>query len=202
MAVSLISLGGSWEQSNIYVRSDATVHWTKRLRPESYAKPLPDHIPQPLRDDYSEACAIRDLSPKASATLSRRCLQGMIRDFCGIAKARLFDEITALSDAVNNGTAPKGVSADSIDAIDALRGIGNIGAHMEKDINVIVDVDADEAQLMIELLETLFDDWYVARHKREQRFKSILDTAEQKRQAMAKTTSAPQLPALTSDEVT
>ena len=34
-------------------------------------------IPQ-LMDDYEEACAIVNLSPKASATLSRRCLQGMI----------------------------------------------------------------------------------------------------------------------------
>ena len=29
-------------------------------------------------------------------------------------------------------------------AIDAVRSIGNIGAHMEKDINLIVDVDPEE----------------------------------------------------------
>jgi hypothetical protein len=52
------------------------------LMPESDAKPQPDFIPKALVEDYTEACRIRDLSPKASATLARRCLQGMIRDFC------------------------------------------------------------------------------------------------------------------------
>lgn len=51
------------------------------LIPPSFAKVFPDYVPKPVRDDYTEACVIRDLSPKASATLSRRCLQGMIRDF-------------------------------------------------------------------------------------------------------------------------
>ena len=66
---------------------------TWRLLPESEAKVLPDYIPQPIQKDYYEACRIRDLSPKASATLARRCLQGMIRDFYGISKTTLFDEI-------------------------------------------------------------------------------------------------------------
>src|SRR5881227_1268893 len=70
------------------------------LIPPSSAKAFPDYVPKPIRDDYLEACLIRDLSPKASATLSRRCLQGMIRHFCGITKSRLIDEITTLSDAV------------------------------------------------------------------------------------------------------
>src|ERR1700751_4572137 len=63
------------------------------LVPPSSAKVFPDYVPQPIRDDYVEACKIRDLSPKASATLSRRCLQGMIRDFWKISKARLVEEI-------------------------------------------------------------------------------------------------------------
>jgi len=151
-----------------------------RLTPDSFAKPQPDYIPQPIRDDYLEACKVRDLSPKASATLSRRCLQGMIRDFCKISKNRLVDEISTLKEMVDTGAAPAGVSPDSIDAIDALRKIGNIGAHMEKDIDVIVDVDPNEAQALIELIESLFDEWYVARHKRQQRFAKVAQVATQK----------------------
>ena len=49
--------------------------------PPSQAKTFPTYIPQAIRDDYREACLILDLSPKASATLARRCLQGMLRDF-------------------------------------------------------------------------------------------------------------------------
>lgn len=153
-----------------------------KLLPPSSAKPQPDCIPKPIRDDYEEACAIRDLSPKASATLTRRCLQGMIRDFCGIAKNRLIDEIGELRKRVQEGNAPTGVTSDSVEAIDHVRGIGNIGAHMEKDIDVIVDVDPGEAQILIELVENLFDEWYIAREARIQRFAKLKAIAEEKAQ--------------------
>ena len=147
---------------------------TKRswpLRPDSKAKPWPSYIPEPLIADYNEACQIELLSPKASATLSRRCLQGMIRDFWGIKKARLIDEINSLQDRLDGQT---------WDAIDAVRKIGNIGAHMEKDINVIVDVDPEEARVLIELIETLFEEWYVTRHERAQRMAKIKAAADGK----------------------
>ena len=51
---------------------------------------------------------------------------------------------------------------------------------MEKDINVIVDVDANEAQMLIELVEMLFDEWYVARHKRIERLQAITALSSQK----------------------
>lgn len=151
-----------------------------RLRPSSFAKPQPASVPPVLANDYYEACKIRDLSPKASATLSRRVLQGMIRDFCGISKPRLIDEIKALKKLDDEGKAPKGVESETIAAIDHVREIGNIGAHMESDINVIVDVDPGEAQALIELIEMLFDEWYVARSKREAKLDKIRLIAEQK----------------------
>ena len=144
-----------------------------RLLPASFARPQPGYIPGPLRRDYEEACAIRDLSPKASATITRRCIQGIIRDFCGISKKRLIDEINELRERVDNGNAPAGVQLDTVVAIDHVRSIGNIGAHMEADINVIVDVDPDEAQKLIELVELLFDEWYVARERRRQRLAEL-----------------------------
>jgi hypothetical protein len=153
--------------------------WT--LLPRSSAKPQPDYIPQPIRDDYYEACAIRDLSPKASATLTRRCLQGMIRDFCGISKRRLFDEINELRKRVDARQAPLGVQPDTVDAIDHIREIGNIGAHMEADINVIVDVDPNEAQVLIELVELLFLEWYVARAARADRLAHLKSIVEDKK---------------------
>jgi hypothetical protein len=150
------------------------------LIPPSNAQVFPDYVPKPVRDDYLEACLIRDLSPKASATLSRRCLQGMIRDFWKISKPRLVDEIVALEDKTD---------ALTWGAIDAVRKIGNIGAHMERDINVIVDVDPDEAQLLIELIELLVKDWYIAKHDREERLKNIVAVSEAK--AAAKTLPKP-----------
>jgi hypothetical protein len=158
---------------------------TWNLIPPSRAKVFPDYVPQAIRDDYVEACKIRDLSPKASATLSRRCLQGMIRDYWKIAKARLIDEIEALEDKVD---------AQTWAAIDAVRKIGNIGAHMQKDIDVIVDVDPNEAQVLIELIELLVKDWYVVRHDREERLKNIVRIKDQKDAAKTGTTAVPKTP--------
>ena len=141
------------------------------LIPASDAKVFPDYVPAIIRADYAEACAIKKLSPKASATLARRSLQGMIRDFWGISKARLIDEIDAIKDKVDSLT---------WQAIDAVRRIGNIGAHMEKDINVIIDVDPDEAAQLLALIELLVKDWYITRFERQERLKSIAALAQSK----------------------
>ena len=144
---------------------------TWHLLPESEAKPQPDYIPEAIRDAYYEACRIRDLSPMASATLSRRCLQGMIRDFHGIAKATLKLEIDALEKLVESPT---------WEAIDVVREVGNIGAHMEKDVNLIIDVEPEEAQLLIGLVETLFKDWYIAKHDRAVQMERLKQMAAEK----------------------
>lgn len=153
---------------------------TWQLIPTSEARVFPDYIPEPILHDYNEACLIRDLSPKASATLSRRCLQGIIRDFWKVTKPRLFDEIEGIREKVEPLT---------WQAIDAVRHIGNIGAHMEKDINVIIDVDPQEAKLLIGLIETLIKDWYVLRHEREEQLRAIIELSDEKKQLKAQSNS-------------
>lgn len=156
-----------------------------RLIPQSTAVPQPSFIPEPLRADYYEACAIRELSPKASSALSRRCLQGMIRDFCKIAKNTLDAEIKTLRTAVEQNIATPGVTLESVDAIDQVRSIGNIGAHMEKDISLIIEVDPGEAEALTGLIEMLFEEWYVARHTRQQRLAEIAAIAADKKAKIA-----------------
>jgi hypothetical protein len=158
-------------------------HWG--LLPESTAKPQPDYIPKAIREDYSEACRIRELSPKSSAALARRCLQGMIRDFCKIQKNRLIDEIKELRARVDNGTSPQGVTHESVDAIDHVRSIGNIGAHMEKDVDLIIEIEPGEAQALIELIEMLLVEWYVERKQRQDRLAKVALIGAQKEQKRA-----------------
>jgi hypothetical protein len=152
-----------WETGDLLKR------WN--LIPPSSAKVFPDYIPKAIIDDYEEACAILETSPKASATLSRRCLQGMIRDFWGVKKGRLVDEINAIEEKVDSLTWK---------SIDSVRKIGNIGAHMEKDINLIIDVDPKEAGILLQLIEQLVEEWYINKHERELRLKSIVDIAKDK----------------------
>jgi hypothetical protein len=159
--------------STFYQLTDEGLVFSDTVAPRSSAKPQPAYIPSPLREDYEEACLIANLSPKASATLSRRCLQGMIRDFCSISKKRLIDEIKALKAAVEDGSADRSISVETVEAIDHLRSLGNIGAHMEADIDLIVPVDPGEAQAMIDLIEMLFDEWYGDRERRTERLAKI-----------------------------
>lgn len=154
-------------------KSATTYDYTPEEQPEKTWNLLPQSssktystaiIPEVIINDYEEACLIKDLSPKASATLARRCLQGMIRDFWNVKEKNLFEEIKAIEHKIE---------PEVWEAIDSIRSLGNIGAHMEKDINIIIDVEPDEAQLLISLLEMLFDEWYIAANERKERLKKI-----------------------------
>jgi len=142
------------------------------LIPSSKAKIFPKYIPEPILEDYEEACVIKNLSPKASATLARRCLQGMIRDFWKVKEDNLYKEIEAIKDKIE---------IDTWKAIDSVREIGNIGAHMEKDINLIIDVDPNEAELLINLIEILIKDWYITKHDRQEKLKALQELGRQKK---------------------
>lgn len=146
----------------VYDTNEVNERW--QLLPASNAKPQPSYIPEQIVDDYTEACLIKDLSPKASATLARRCLQGMIRDFHNVKKNTLNEEITELKGKIPN---------DEWNALDALRKIGNIGSHMEKDVNLIIDIKPDEADKLIAFIEYLFKQWYVKRHDDQENLASV-----------------------------
>ncbi|MEO2798510.1 DUF4145 domain-containing protein, partial [Flavonifractor plautii] len=114
---------------------------------------------------------ILEASPKAAATLLRRCLQGMIHDYWEIHEKNLNAEITSLKDKVPPA---------QWKALDALRKVGNIGAHMEKDVNLIIDIEPDEAKKLLKLIELLFEKWYIARHDEETLLSDIVGIADEK----------------------
>ena len=39
---------------------------------------------------------------------------------------------------------------------------------MEKDVNIIVEIDNGEAEKLIKLIELLMEKWYIARHDEEE----------------------------------
>lgn len=150
------------------------LHLCKTIAKSENYKIYPDFVPLTIRQDYEEACKIKELSPKSSATLARRALQGMIRNFWGISGKSLYDEINQIKDKVDS---------DTFDAIDAVRKIGNIGAHMEKDVNVIIDIEPSEAELLINLIEELIEDWYIAREQRRVRNEKLQQKADEIKQS-------------------
>ncbi|MGA9189192.1 MAG: DUF4145 domain-containing protein [Methanosarcina sp.] len=119
----------------------------------SSRQPCPSEVPEALRQDYIEACLVEPDSKKASAALSRRCLQNMLRNN-GIQSSNLSKEIDE---------AMKTLPSSLAESIDAIRQVGNFAAHPLKSTSTgeIVDVEDGEAEWALEVLEDLFDYYYV-----------------------------------------
>jgi hypothetical protein len=168
--------------------------WTKTLWPEGNVMSLSETIPEAIRKTYREAVLVQPISGAASAAMSRRCLQGMVRDFFDIPsnkRGELGAELAYVKDKID---------PQVWDDIQAVRAVGDIGAHMDKNVNIIVDVAPDEARLLIGLIEELFRVWYVERERRAEqsnKLKALLsDKRKQQKEAKAATKNiAPDKPA-------
>ena len=148
-----------------------TTHKQVDIVPQTVLKQYPEYIPKQIRMDYQEASQIIEISPKAAATLFRRCLQGMIHDFWNIHEKNLNAEITALKNKV---------SLSQWTAIDGIRQIGNIGAHMEHDVNKIIDIDSKEAVILQNMIELLLDKWYIAKHDEDTLYAKVQEISMEK----------------------
>lgn len=102
-------------------KSDFLPPWLVYPR-STFRPPAPPEVSQEFAEDYREACLVLADSPKASAALSRRCLQGILREKAGVKHSSLHNEI---QEVLNGGTLPSHLADD----IDAVRNIGNFAAH-------------------------------------------------------------------------
>ncbi|TDO23755.1 DUF4145 domain-containing protein [Pedobacter duraquae] len=138
-------IGPMDEISSIYVNP------LKSSRPS-----LSQEVDSKFSKDYNEACLILDFSPKASAALSRRCLQILLREKAGVKPGELAKEIQEI---IDSGKLPSHLS----ESIDAIRNIGNFASHPIKSTSTgeIVDVEAGEAEWLLDVLESLFDFYFV-----------------------------------------
>lgn len=127
-------------------------------------KKLPTEVPRDYQCDLIEAQKIINLSPKASAALSRRLLQKIFHSKLNIKKGNLLQEIDAF---ISDEKTPSYLA----DAVDAIRHIGNFAAHPMKYQNSgeIVDVEAGEAEWLLEVLESLLDFVFVQPIKLQKR---------------------------------
>ena len=119
-------------------------------------RPAPVVVPEGLRSDYGEATAILTRSPQASAALSRRIVQEVLNEQGGYQRRNLIDQIQDFIDDPKN---PSGLKQN----IDYLREIGNFAAHPMKSTNTgeVLRVDPGEAEWAIEVVDGLFDFYFV-----------------------------------------
>ena len=152
-----------------YYLKDPIKSWS--LMPDSRAKPQPEYIPKNIREGYEEACKVADLSPKASAILARKCLEAMIKDFCKIKGSK---NLATMIEEIKKTNTNSRVTEGSIEAIDHIRKQGNIAAHIKQPTNELInDISKEDSDLLIELLEMLFQEWYIDSHKRKVRLSEI-----------------------------
>ena len=122
------------------------------IYPRRRVKSVSPDVPAHFHNDFSEAYACLDVSPKASAAVSRRLLQDVLENHFSIQKRSLEKEI---EEFISRTDVPPFLSQQ----VDAVRKIGNFGAHPLKSTRTgeVLDVEEGEAEWLIETLETLFD---------------------------------------------
>ncbi|MCW5919942.1 MAG: DUF4145 domain-containing protein [Bacteroidetes bacterium] len=131
------------------------------IRPKGTNRPpVPPEVPKEFAEDYIEACLILAESAKASAALSRRALQHILREKAGVKKSDLANEIQEVLDKNH-------VPSYIADSVDAIRNIGNFAAHplKSKSTGEIVPVEAGEADWTLDVIELLYDFYFVQPEK-------------------------------------
>ena len=150
--LKLVGIPGSGGKVKIPGDPQYILVWPKG----SSRPPCPTVVPNEFAVDYKEGCLVLPDSPKASAALSRRCLQKLLRDVANVKQGDLANEIQQV---IDSKTLPSHLS----ESIDAIRNIGNFAAHPLKSTKSgeIIDVEPGEAEWNLDVLESLFDFYFV-----------------------------------------
>ena len=141
-------------------RTEITAYPTKAA-----TRPVPPEVNAAFANDFKEACLVIGDSEKASAALSRRCLQNIL-----IEKAAA-QEKTNLSlqiqEVIDSGKLPSHLTEN----MDAIRNIGNFAAHPIKSERTgeVIEVETGEAEWLLDILEELFDFYFVQPAKSRER---------------------------------
>jgi Domain of unknown function (DUF4145) len=132
------------------------------IYPKVRIRAIPEQVTGEYREDFQQACAVLDISPKASAALSRRLVQHILREKAGVHERTLDKEIEKVLAA---GQLPTDLAED----LDALRNLGNLATHPIKseESGVIVPVEPGEAEWLLDLVEELLDFYFVRPAVRE-----------------------------------
>ena len=125
--------------------------------------PPPPQVPREFAKDYFEAACIINESPKASAALSRRLLQHILREKAGATQRNL---VGAIQHVVKEQSVPSYIS----ESLDTLRELGNFATHPTRSVNTaeIIEVEPEEANWCLDVIDLLYDHYFVAPDKARQ----------------------------------
>ena len=150
-------------------------YWIDRIDEENIIFPrypmgrsLDKYIPSKYAQLYRESEEVNSISPRASATLSRYLLQMLLHEELHIKKKNLEEEIKELEGSSN-------IPTKLVAMLQVMRRVANFGAHPKKSTNSneIVEVEAGESAVMLDLLEEVFDYIFVKPKRQELFLKGI-----------------------------
>ncbi len=156
-----------WLAEASYEEPDS--HSRRLMYPKASGRsPVPLEVPAEFSEDYVEACLVLSDSPKASAALSRRCLQHILRDKAGVKHSNLANEI---QEVLDSNTLPSPIAQ----SLDMVRQVGNFAAHPNKSTQTgeIVPVESHEAEWCLDVIEMLFDFYFVQPEEAKRRLAAI-----------------------------
>ena len=137
-------------------------------RPKASGRPpVPPEVPVQYAEDYREACLVIADSPKASAALSRRCLQLILRKELEAQGRDLYHEIGWV---IKNTNLPSSI----VDLLDVPRQVGNDAAHPTlSEAGMITDIEPWEAEWCLEIIEALYDQLFVLPARNQERLERL-----------------------------
>jgi uncharacterized protein DUF4145 len=130
-----------------------------RRSPEHRARPgqqaAQREVPKHFAKDYQEARLILGVSPRASAALSRRCLQRLLREKAGVEPSDLSREIDHV---LMSGAYPPALAC----ALNTVRSLGKFLTRPEKSsaAGMIVHVEPGEAEWLLIALGGLLTHYF------------------------------------------
>lgn len=156
-------------------RSGINEYWIDQIDYEDIIYPrysagrnLDQYVPERYAQLFRESEEVNNISPRASATLSRYLLQMLLHEELHIQKRNLEDEIKELENGSN-------IPTKLVTMLQVMRRVANFGAHPKKSTNSneIVEVEAGESAVMLDLLEEVFDYIFVKPKQQELFLKGI-----------------------------
>lgn len=137
--------------------------------PRRFTRHVNPLVPEQYADDYRQAAAILDDSPKASAGLARRVLADLLADYGKYTQFQLSARIDAFVKDPNNPSALR-------QHLHYLREIADFGVHTQKDstTGVIIDVEVGEAEWCLDVLDRLFD-YFIIGPQRDDKMRTAFD---------------------------
>lgn len=130
------------------------------IRPMCPAKPAPKEVDDAeIIQDYNEAAMILEISPRASAALSRKCMEKLFRKKAPIFDAENLSLFELISRTIDSGA----LSKELITLLHYVLELTGFSVNPIKNEHpgVVADVTKEEAELNLNVLSRLFEIYYV-----------------------------------------